>query len=31
VPVVAWGGAGSLDEVLQGVARVAVGRTVTAS
>ncbi|MEV6924684.1 DUF58 domain-containing protein [Dactylosporangium sp. NPDC051485] len=30
VPVVAWGGAGSLDEVLQGVARVAVGRTVTA-
>jgi uncharacterized protein (DUF58 family) len=29
VPVVAWGGAGSLDEVLQGVARVAVGRTVT--
>ncbi|WP_238012657.1 DUF58 domain-containing protein [Dactylosporangium sp. AC04546] len=30
VPVVAWGGAGSLDEVLRGVARVAVGRTVTA-
>jgi uncharacterized protein (DUF58 family) len=29
VPVVAWGGAGSLDEVLRGVARVAVGRTVT--
>ncbi|MEV8511247.1 DUF58 domain-containing protein [Dactylosporangium sp. NPDC051484] len=29
VPVVAWGGAGSLDEVLQGVARVAIGRTVT--
>ncbi|WP_432831687.1 DUF58 domain-containing protein [Dactylosporangium sp. CA-092794] len=29
VPVVAWGGAGSLDEVLHGVARVAVGRTVT--
>jgi len=29
VPVVPWGGAGSLDEVLRGVARVAVGRTVT--
>jgi uncharacterized protein (DUF58 family) len=27
VPVVSWGGAGSLDEVLQGVARVAVQRT----
>jgi uncharacterized protein (DUF58 family) len=28
VPVVQWGGAGSLDEVLRGVARVAVSRTV---
>ncbi|MFF5230164.1 DUF58 domain-containing protein [Dactylosporangium sp. NPDC000521] len=29
VPVVPWGGAGSLDEVLRGVARVALSRTVT--
>ena len=29
VPVVPWGGAGSLDEVLRGVTRVALSRTVT--